>query len=472
MSSDYNGSYPADLTLDDIDLTDLDLFAQRMPHDWLSYLRQHAPVWRHPAGHTDVSGGEEFWVLSKYDDIVAVHRDWQTFSSVTGGHRAPNGGIGIPDQTPEDGVGTQMILMDPPDHTRLRKLVNRGFTPRAIRALEDNMHLRASNIIDAIEDGSAGGGERNGSSASGSAGSSANGSAGSRSGSAGSANGNANGQGDFVVEVAAELPLQAIAELVGVPQEQRNKLFDWSNRVIGSSDPEYAVSDDEANLARAELYAYATELAAEKRANPTDDIWSMLVDAEVTMADGSHEKLDEFELNVFFMLLIIAGNETTRNAISHAMLAFFEFPDQWELLCRQPELMDSAVEEMLRWSTPVAYFRRTATRDTEIRGQAIAAGDKVTLWYPSANRDEEHFNQPFRLNITRQPNHHLAFGGGGPHFCLGAHLARLEMKVMFQELTSRFPNIELLSEPERLRMNLINGIKHFQVAYNHAATTA
>ena len=264
-----------------------------------------------------------------------------------------------------------MILMDPPDHTRLRKLVNRGFTPRAIRALEDNMRLRASNIIDAIEAGSAngraGGGERNGSSANGSTGS-ANGSTGSANGSTGSANGsttgNSNGQshptnqGDFVVDVAAELPLQAIAELVGVPQENRNKLFDWSNRVIGSSDPEYAVSDDEANLARAELYAYATELAAEKRANPTDDIWSMLVDAEVTMSDGSHEKLDEFELNVFFMLLIIAGNETTRNAISHAMLAFFEFPDQWELLCHQPELMDSAVEEMLRWSTPVAYFRR------------------------------------------------------------------------------------------------------------------
>lgn len=418
----------SDITLDDIDLTDLDLFAERFPHDWFTYLRHHQPVWWHPPGHVETGGDEGFWVLSKYDDIVSVHRNWQTFSSHTGGHRLPNGGIGIIDQTPEDGVGTQMILQDPPGHTRLRKLVNRGFTPKAVRFLEQHLRQRAIDILDAI------GGD----------------------------------EGDFVVDVAAELPLQAIAELVGVPMDERDKLFDWSNRIIGSADPEYKVSEDEAAVARGELFAYATELAAEKRKNPAEDIWSKLVDAEVTMADGTQEKLSEFELHLFFFLLIIAGNETTRNAISHGMLAFFEFPDQWKLFCDHPELSDTAVEEVLRWSTPVAYFRRTATEDTEIRDQPIAIGDKVTVWYPSANRDEEHFENPFALDITRDPNHHIAFGGGGPHFCLGAHLARLEIRVMFEELAKRFPDIEQISDPQRLRMNLINGIKHFEVAYNGA----
>ena len=475
MPANSSGSYPSDFDITDIDLTDLDLFAKRFPHEWFTYLRHNEPIWWHHVGHQDISGGEGFWVLSKYDDIVKVHRNPQAFSNVTGGHRAPNGGIGLVDQTPEDGVGSQMIQMDPPDHTRLRKLVNRGFTPRAIRAMEDNLRLRTSKILDAVEERQAAANGQGQAIANGhSEGSSAH----SEGGSAHSEGSHPQGgsarpqgdhpQGDFVVDVAAELPLQAIAELVGVPQSERDKLFDWSNRIIGSSDPEYAVSENESLLARSELFVYATELAAEKRANPTDDIWSQLVDAEVTMADGTHEKLSEFELNVFFFLLIIAGNETTRNAISHAMLAFFEHPDQWQLLCERPELMDSAVEEMLRWSTPVTYFRRTATHDTEISGQAIATGEKVTVWYPSANRDEDHFEDPFTFDITRDPNHHIAFGGGGPHFCLGAHLARLEMKVMFQELTHRFPNITLRSDPERLRMVLINGIKHFQVAYNPA----
>ena len=424
-SSSLSNGEP-DITFDDIDLTDLDLFAERFPHDWFTFLRKNAPVWWHPPGHVDSAGDEGFWVVSKYDDIVSVHRSWQTFSSHTGGHRPPNGGIGIIDQTPEVGVGTQMIQQDPPGHTRLRKLVNRGFTPKAVRFLEQHLRQRAIDILDAV-----GGGE-----------------------------------GDFVVDVAAELPLQAIAELVGVPMDERDKLFDWSNRIIGSSDPEYKVSEDEAAVARGELFAYATELAAEKRKNPAEDIWSKLVDAEVTMADGTKEKLSEFELHLFFFLLIIAGNETTRNAISHGMLAFFEFPDQWKLYCEHPELSDTAVEEVLRWSTPVAYFRRTATEDTEIRGQPIAIGDKVTVWYPSANQDEEHFENPFALDITRDPNHHISFGGGGPHFCLGAHLARLEIKVIFEELARRFPNIEQISDAQRLRMNLINGIKHFQVAYN------
>jgi len=456
MPKNFNGTYPSDLTEDDIDLTDLDVFADRMPHEWFAYLRHNMPVWWHPAENKKDAHGEGFWVFTRYDDIVAINRNWRTFSNVTSESRMPNGGIAIMDQTPEDGVGTQLILLDPPAHTRLRKLLRHGFTPRAVRALENNMRERTTKILDAIEDA-------HGSSANGANGLSQ---AGERNGQGAGTQQTPHGQGDFVVDVAAELPLQAIAELVGVPQEKRGKLFEWSNKIIGSSDPEYVVSRDESFQARAELYEYATKLAEEKRANPTDDIWSYLVDAEVIMADGSREKLSEFELHVFFFLLIIAGNETTRNAISHSMLAFFEFPDQWQLLCQHPELMDSTVEEMLRWSTPVVYFRRNVTQDTEIHGYHIREGQKVTIWYPSANRDESQFKDPFRFDITRDPNHHLAFGGGGPHFCLGAHLARLEMKVMFQELTRRFPNIALMGDPERLRMNLINGIKHFQVAYS------
>ena len=263
------------------------------------------------------------------------------------------------------------------------------------------------------------------------------------------------GTSDFVVDVAAELPLQVIADLMGVPQEDRHKLFDWSNRMIGADDPEYGITEDDTQTASMELYAYASELAHQKRANPGDDLISVLSQAEV---DG--ERLTEFDIDLFFLLLSVAGNETTRNLISHGLVALLENPSQLELLRANPELMGSAIEEMLRWGTPVMHFRRTATVDHELLGQQIKEGDKIVFWHISANRDENKFKDPFTFDITRSPNEHVAFGSGGPHFCLGANLARMEIRVMFEELLARFPEMEITGEVARLRSSFINGIKH------------
>ena len=263
-----------------------------------------------------------------------------------------------------------------------------------------------------------------------------------------------------MTDVAAELPLQVIADILGVPQDDRHKMFDWSNRMVGSEDPEYAVSAEEAQLASMELFAYAAQLAEAKRAEPGADLISVLSDAEV---DG--ERLSQLEIDLFFMLLTVAGNETTRNQISHGLLALLENPDQLTLLRAQPELLPSAIEEMLRFASPVMHFRRTATKDVTLGDTAIAEGDKVVIWYASANRDESVFEDPMRFNIERSPNEHVAFGGGGPHFCLGANLARLEIRLLFEEMLARWPDLELAGEPERLRSNFINGMKHIPLRF-------
>jgi cholest-4-en-3-one 26-monooxygenase len=266
------------------------------------------------------------------------------------------------------------------------------------------------------------------------------------------------GQCDFVVDVAAELPLQVIAELIGVPMEDRHKIFDWSNRMIGSEDPEYLVSADKVQEAQVEMFMYANQLAAERRKEPRDDIVTTLLNAEI---DG--DKLSEMDFNLFFLLLAVAGNETTRNAIAHGMHAFLQNPDQYELLVDDPSLVDSATEEILRWASPVMYFRRNVTADVELRGEQIKAGDKVAIYYISANRDEEIFDEPFTFDVRRDPNPHIAFGGGGPHFCLGANLARMEIRVLFEELVQRVPKVDALGDAERLRSNFIAGIKHLPV---------
>jgi cholest-4-en-3-one 26-monooxygenase len=269
----------------------------------------------------------------------------------------------------------------------------------------------------------------------------------------------AKGDCDFVVDVAAELPLEVIAELLGVPREDRHKLFQWSNRMVGSDDPEYQVAEDAVTEAQIEMFMYAQALAAERRAQPRADIVTTLLEAEI---EG--DQLTEMDFNLFFMLLSVAGNETTRNAIAHGMNAFLEHPDQWELLVSDPgRHIAGAVEEILRWASPVMYFRRNATRDITLGGQSIKAGDKISLWYISANRDESVFDEPFRFDITRDPNPHIAFGGGGPHFCLGAQLARLEIRLLFEELARRVPRLEALGAPDRLRSNFIGGIKHLPV---------
>ncbi len=393
-------------TLDDIDLTNPDAFVAGVPHEWFTRLRRESPVYWHPE-----ADGSGFWAVTGYDEFVTVNRDPQTYSS-------SRGAVFLWD-IPEDALEQQRLLMlnmDPPLHTRYRLLINKGFTPRMVSALEDTMRGRTREILDRVAE---------------------------------------RGECDFVVDVAAELPLQVIADLMGVPQEDRHKLFDWSNRMIGGNDPEYGLTEEDTAIASMELYAYAAELADQKRANPSDDLISVLSQAEV---DG--ERLSGLEIDLFFLLLSVAGNETTRNLISHGLVALLEHPDQLAKLRANPELMGSAIEEMLRWASPVMQFRRTATVDHELGGQPIKDDDKIVFWHISANRDETKFDDSFTFDVVRSPNEHVAFGGGGPHFCLGANLARMEIRVMFEELLARFPEMEITGEVSRLRSNFINGIKH------------
>jgi cholest-4-en-3-one 26-monooxygenase len=402
------------MKLDDIDLLSRDVFTEGVPHEWFTYLRANAPVYHHPE-----PDGPGFWVISKYDDVVTLNRDWETNSS----DQDRGGVVGLENLPGADEFaqgGKLMLTMDPPDHTRYRKLVNKGFTPRMIGALEPHIRELAAGIVD---------------------------------------NAVANGTCDFVTEIAAELPLEAIAELIGVPLEDRHKIFDWSNRMIGSEDPEYMVSDEAVSTAQIEMFMYAQALADDRRAEPRGDIMSALLEAEV---DG--DKLSEMDFNLFFLLLAVAGNETTRNAISHGMDVLLDHPDQYRHLVEDPSRVAIATEEILRWASPVMYFRRNTTQDHDLRGEHIAAGDKVSLWYISANRDEDYWDDPFTFDVTRDPNPHIAFGGGGPHFCLGASLARLEIRVLFEELARRAPRVERADDSQRLRSNFINGIKHLPVS--------
>jgi cholest-4-en-3-one 26-monooxygenase len=397
-----------------VDLTDLDTFVRAVPHEQFDLLRREAPIYFHP----ETDGGAGFWCITRYDDLHQISQTHPVFSS--------EWGITLHEGTEESLAQQRMMMlqMDPPRHTRLRLIVNKGFTPRMIGRLHDRVREVAREIVDGIAE---------------------------------------RGECDFVVDVAAELPLQVIAELMGVPQSDRHMLFEWSNRMIGSEDPEYAVEAEVAQSAAIEMFAYANELALHKRANPSDDIISVLLQAEV---DG--ERLNDIEFDLFFELLAVAGNETTRNLISHGMLALIEHPDQRRMLLDEPDLLDSTVEEMLRYASPVMYMRRTARTDYEIKGETIREGDKVALWYIAANHDPDVFEDPHRFDITRSPNEHEAFGGGGPHFCLGSHLAKLEIKVMFEEVLARIPEMQLGGDVQRLRSNFINGIKHLPVSFTPA----
>ncbi len=401
-------------TLADVDLVNLDTFVAGVPHEMFDVLRADAPVYFHPEPE-----GTGFWCIVRYPDLQQVSHDWGDYSS--------EWGITLYDVDDEQLAQQRMmmLMMDPPKHTKLRLLVNKGFTPRTVERLHDRIRGIAADIVDQAA---------------------------------------ARGSCDFVVDVAAELPLQVIAEMMGVPREDRHKVFEWSNRMIGSEDPEYSVTAEDAMTAGVEMFNYANDLAARKRANPTDDIVSTLLTAEV---EGEH--LTDLEFDMFFELLAVAGNETTRNLISHGMLALLENPDQLELLRADPSLLPSAVDEMLRYASPVMYMRRTAQSDLELHGQIIKQGDKVALWYIAANHDPAVFDDPHRFDIRRSPNEYLAFGGGGPHFCLGSHLAKLEITVMFEEILKRLPSIELAGPVERLRSNFINGIKHMPLRVSAAA---
>jgi cholest-4-en-3-one 26-monooxygenase len=401
----------SNVTFGDINLTDSVPFAAGVPHHWFAYLRKNAPVW-----WQEEADGPGFWAVTSHAGCTQVNRDFEHFSS---SKKAT-----FLWELPEADLAMQQMLMlnmDPPLHTRYRRLVNKGFTPRRVNQLHERINVAADTIIDeVIEKGSA----------------------------------------DFVTDIAAELPLVVIAELLGVPNEDRHRMFSWSNRMIGSEDPEYQTGEEVPQQAAMELYAYASELFATKRADPHDDLMSVL-----TSVDIEGEKLSEIELELFFLLLTVAGNETTRNLISGAMAAFFDNPDQWEMLRNDRSLLPSAVEEMLRYVSPVMNFRRQTTLPFEIGGQRIEEDTKVVFFHISANRDEAVFEDPQRFDITRDPNPHMAFGAGGPHFCLGANLARMEIRVMFEHVLDRMPDISLDGEVQRLQSPFINGVKHIPVAF-------
>jgi cholest-4-en-3-one 26-monooxygenase len=403
-------------TLADINLADSTRFIDGVPHEDFALLRREAPVsWNEPFGLM-----RGFWSITRHDDIQAVNRDWETFSSERGGIT-----VNTLDEEALEQQRMMMLIQDPPRHTRMRLLVNKGFTPRMVSQLDQRIRDVARTIVDDVIE---------------------------------------RGECDFVTAVAAELPLQVIAEMMGVPHEDRHLVFEWSNRMIGSEDPEYAVTADEAFNAAAEMFMYANGLAEKKRAQPANDIISALLQAKIEL-DGEEHQLNELEFDLFFELLAIAGNETTRNLISHGQHILATHPEQRAKLLANPELLPQTIEEMLRYASPVMYMARTAQRDTEVHGQAIKAGDAVALWYISGNRDEDHYPDPDRFDIDRKPADVIAFGGGGPHFCLGANLARLEARTMFEELLRRIPDVELAGPVQRLQSNFINGIKHLPVTF-------
>ncbi len=397
------------------DFTDPDLYAHRVPADEFAELRRTAPVWWNPqprgaSGFDD----EGYWVVTRHADVVAVSRNSDIYSS-----QEKTAIIRHQARVDQEQIELQRLIMlniDPPQHTKLRAIVSRGFTPRAIGNLREALTARAARIV---------------------------------------AEALATGSGDFVSDVACELPLQAIAELLGIPQEDRRKIFAWSNEMIGYDDPEYAAAGRDA---AAELVGYSMVLAEDRRACPRDDIITKLVHAQL---DGDDLTSDEF--GFFMVLLAVAGNETTRNAISHGMLAFLDHPEQWEAFrAGRPE---TAVDEIVRWATPVTVFQRTALADTELGGRQIKAGQRVGLFYRSANFDEEVFDQPERFDVLRSPNPHVGFGGSGAHYCLGANLARLEIDLMFNAIADAMPSISKAGEPERLRSGWLNGIKRLPVTY-------
>jgi cholest-4-en-3-one 26-monooxygenase len=399
------------MELSEIDLVNPDVWVRGVPHEAFKLLRQKAPVfWQ------DMPGGDQgFWAVTKYEDVVAISKDPATFSSYRGTALLRD----LPKEDLEQ-TRTIMLNMDPPQHSKYRKLVSQGFTPRMTNALEPRIRKATVEILDQIAQ---------------------------------------RGSCDFVREVAAELPLIVIAELIGIPIEDRHKVFEWSNRLIGYDDPEFQTTEEDGKMAAMEIWLYANQLAEKRTKDPKDDLVSLLMTSEV---DG--EKLTEMEFDSFFLLLAVAGNETTRNLISGGMLALIENPAERQKLIDDPSLLNSAVEEMLRWVSPVSQFRRTATRDTEIRGQKIKENDKIVVYYQSANRDEEVFTDPYKFDVSRSPNNHIAFGIG-EHFCLGANLARLEIRVMFEEIMRRLPDIELAGPVRRLRSNFINGIKEMPVKF-------
>jgi cholest-4-en-3-one 26-monooxygenase len=410
-------SVPAPNLPPGFDFTDPDIHAERLPVDELAELRRAAPLWWN-AQPLDQGGFGDggYWVVSRHKDVRDVSLRSDVFSSakncVVPRYRDQESARGQ-----IDAGRFSMINMDAPQHTRMRKIIARGFTPRAVDRLREELGERAQRIARAAS---------------------------------------ANRSGDFVQQVSCELPLQAIAGLIGVPLGDRRKLFQWTNEMIGDDDPEF--EDVDALASAGELMLYAMRLAAEKANNPGPDIVTKLIEADI---DGS--KLSEDEFGLFVVTLAVAGNETTRNSITHGMMAFIEHPDQWELF--KNERPATTADEIIRWATPITAFQRTALHDTELAGVAIKKGQRVVMFYRSANFDEGVFDNPFSFDILRSPNPHVGFGGTGAHYCVGANLARMTISLMFDAIADHMPDLAPLAQPERLRSGWLNGVKHWQVDY-------
>ena len=407
--------------LKDIDLSSIDFWLAGSDYREAAFatLRQAAPVrFFEEAEFPWFPKGPGYWALTRYDDIVDASRRPDLFCSGQGTNITD-----LPHQISE--FFGSMINMDDPKHARLRGIVQKGFTARMVAQVEQFVRDKARALVDeAIER-------------------------------------HPDGNCDFVEAFAAPLPLQIICEMMGIPREDEARVFGWTNVILGAGDPDYGGSFESLMESSLEIYEYAQALGEDRRQNPRDDITSALMEAEL---DG--ERLTASEFGSFFILLVVAGNETTRNAISHGMKALTDFPDQrrlwWDDFAAGTR---NAVEEIVRWATPVISFRRTVAADTEIRGVPIKAGDKVVFWYNSGNRDEQHFEAPQSFEVRRYPNNHLGFGAGGPHFCLGASLARREIAVMFEEICLRLPNLEVTGPPAMLQSNFIHGIKAMPCAW-------
>ena len=406
--------------LNTIDLEN-DAFTEGIPHETFALLRREAPVHWY-----DWQEGQGFWCVTKHADLIAVHKDTQTFSSETGA-------TALEDLDEEQlRVRKSMLDTDPPAHSRLRGLVSDPFTPRTVRTYEAALRELTEVVVDRALP---------------------------------------LGEFDFVEEIAKQLPIRVLARLLGVPEADTGKLIEWGDGCIGNTDPELtnvllgSPESEEYRLVpfrsptSLDIFEYGHWLADQRRDEPRDDLVSKLVHAEI---DG--EKLTKQEFDTMFLILVVAGNETTRQAIAHGMLALMEHRDEWRRLEAEPRVLwRTGADEILRWATPVLHFRRTATRDVELRGQTIRAGDKVVVWYISANFDEEVFDDPLRFDVGRSPNRHVVFGGGGPHYCLGAHLAKLEVQVMFELLLPRIADVELTGPAERMRSNFTNAYKRMPV---------
>ena len=410
----------ADLLPAGFDFTDPDIIREALPHEQFAAARRTAPlVWIEQEADMTSGFAEEagtgYYAVTRHADVLAISKDSKNWST------SENGAIiRFPDAIDREQVELQRVILinqDPPEHTATRAIISRGFTPRSINELEETMKSRAASIVAAAVK---------------------------------------QGAGNFVEDIAAELPLQAIADLIGVEQADRHKLFDWSNQMLAGEDPDYAGNQA---IAAAEILGFAMTLAADRQANPRDDIITKLVKAH-----KGERGLTDDEFGYFVILMAVAGNETTRNAISHGMNAFLDNPEQWELWKRErPATM---VDEVVRYASPVTVFQRTALNDVEIGGVTVKKGQRVALFYASANFDETVFKDPFTFDIAREVNPQLGFGGHGAHYCLGANLARQEISVIFNALADIAPDISKVAEPVRLRHSWINGIKDLQVSYN------